>query len=113
MAGSPTRACPYCGEEILAVARKCKHCGEWLDQERSAGVFQQGSVDARAVAKGLKEEKLQENVMGCFGCLALVVCVMIGAGVAAVSGSGAAGWVVGAVFFVAAGVGLGRAYYRE
>lgn len=23
--------CPYCGEEILAIAKKCKHCGEWLN----------------------------------------------------------------------------------
>lgn len=22
--------CPYCGEEIMASAKKCKHCGEWL-----------------------------------------------------------------------------------
>lgn len=28
-----TKRCPYCGEEILAVAKKCKHCGEWLNRE--------------------------------------------------------------------------------
>ena len=22
--------CPYCGEEVLAAAKKCKHCGEWI-----------------------------------------------------------------------------------
>lgn len=26
-----TKGCPYCGEEILAIALKCKHCGEYLD----------------------------------------------------------------------------------
>ena len=26
-----TKDCPYCGERILAKAKKCKHCGEILD----------------------------------------------------------------------------------
>lgn len=28
-----TKICPHCGGEILAVAKKCKHCGQWLDEE--------------------------------------------------------------------------------
>lgn len=26
------KRCPFCGEEILAIARKCKHCGSVLDE---------------------------------------------------------------------------------
>jgi len=30
-----TKRCPACGEQILAIARKCKHCGEYLDREQA------------------------------------------------------------------------------
>ncbi len=28
-----TKLCPYCGQEIMATAKKCKHCGKWLEKK--------------------------------------------------------------------------------
>lgn len=44
------KKCPACAEEILADARKCKHCGEWLYQKK-----REASSSARAVSKGVKD----------------------------------------------------------
>jgi hypothetical protein len=27
-----TKICPHCGEEILAIAKKCKYCKQWIEQ---------------------------------------------------------------------------------
>jgi len=31
-----TKRCPSCGEQVLAVAKKCKHCGEWMRSDPPA-----------------------------------------------------------------------------
>ena len=28
-----TKHCPYCGGEIVATAKKCKHCGKWVEKK--------------------------------------------------------------------------------
>jgi hypothetical protein len=32
-----TKTCPFCGEEIRESAIKCKHCGEFLDDDEHRG----------------------------------------------------------------------------
>lgn len=56
---SPTaavRKCPFCAEEILAEAKKCKHCGEFVNARVSkaiGAIFAAGLVIACLVA-GMK-----------------------------------------------------------
>lgn len=76
-----TVECPYCGEEILAKARKCKHCGEWLDKadtRAGGGASDRGSADARAVTKGLKQKELDDFTQKALSFFALVVGVIVG-----------------------------------
>ena len=28
-----TKTCPFCGKEVIATAKKCKHCGQWLEKQ--------------------------------------------------------------------------------
>ena len=63
------KRCPFCAEEILADARKCKHCGEYLDDSLKE---KNSSKQTTVVAKE-----------GCFlqtmnaGCMVILVIVIV------------------------------------
>jgi predicted RNA-binding Zn-ribbon protein involved in translation (DUF1610 family) len=76
-------ACPFCGEQILVIAKKCKHCGEVLDpvlrasRERSpAPRYDENhdNDDEREVKQGTDAPGVISLI---FGALA-VVCMLMG-----------------------------------
>lgn len=48
-----TKKCPYCGNEIKAVAKKCRFCGEWLDGVKSEQKIQDKQTNNIALGDGL------------------------------------------------------------
>ncbi len=44
--GGATKVCRFCGEDILAVAQKCKHCGSYLSGPRAGGRGRAGSASS-------------------------------------------------------------------
>lgn len=45
-----TKPCPFCAEPIDEAARKCKHCGEYLDTELRAATVAADQKAARKVS---------------------------------------------------------------
>ncbi len=45
------KPCPFCGEQIMETAKKCKHCGEFLDPDNSASVKEASTSEKNLLKK--------------------------------------------------------------
>ena len=52
-----TKRCPFCGEEILAIAKKCKHCKEWLDEDYDDDEYEEENYEDE---EDYEDEELEE-----------------------------------------------------
>ncbi len=68
----PKKSCPYCGEVILAEARKCRYCGEYLEAELRAQFRPDHSaVDRMLLPVGRPASAIAAGYLGLFSLLPL------------------------------------------
>ena len=72
--------CPYCGEEIMATAQKCRHCGEWLPMEQQIGKpFPNNNISTQTNAADSRKELPNAGMLqlACWITMALEVIATI------------------------------------
>ena len=77
-----TKNCPYCGETILAVAIKCKHCNEFLDgfskPQASTGKSETDTLQLQQEYYSLQEERKRYNRLSfIFGLPGIVLLIIV------------------------------------
>jgi len=76
------KPCPYCEEPIRAKARKCRHCGEFLDEEAWLATGGKGRVRRLTAAERIRRISARERragslwlIVGILQCLTAVLAV--------------------------------------
>jgi len=82
-----TKDCPYCGEEILAKAKKCKHCGEILDvalKRKRQVAAHRSRASSQTRSQPVKEKVIvKSGGEGCFlqtlniGCAIILIIIVV------------------------------------
>jgi len=57
-----TKICPYCGKQIMATAKKCRYCGEWLDKDVAS------EKEVKMIPCPICGEKIKEHTEICPYC---------------------------------------------
>ena len=63
------KSCPFCGERILAVARKCRYCDEYLDPALRAAESEPGTLDRLIMPVGRPASAIAAGYLGLFSLL--------------------------------------------
>ncbi len=67
-----TSYCPFCGKQILAVARKCRYCGQYLDPSLRAEAQQFGAVERAMLPVGRPFSAIAAGYLGLFSLFPLI-----------------------------------------
>ena len=73
--------CPYCGEEILATAKKCKHCGEWLDRDNEESSEENTSAlqqQQNSMRSAIEEARWNESNSSALPIQAGIIAIVMG-----------------------------------
>ena len=102
-------SCPFCGEDILSIAIKCKHCGEFLDGSRpkqnQSTPQSKPSPPAQSGKPACQQcgAAMHKTVVSSGNCAGVVVAlIVLAAGIFIVVAIPVIGWIIGPIICIGA-----------
>lgn len=73
-----TKICPFCGEEIKAIAKKCKYCGEFLEKTETNDIAKKCDTlknDAKSFFEGFTKKFSKKKII--VSAIAVVLALVV------------------------------------